>query len=730
LAIAALSSSVSPARGLDCPSHLLWSLTREIVRDLGANALDEPLGRSLPPSPETEDTIRRFEDAILDFYLAYADVAPEYRPSDELARRLGVPTATVDAILLSYNLDGLLDTESASAFRVYSDARARGIRRARAAELRWLETTLLRFSTTQIALRYPDRYRDERAIYRFLLRNNVSIAALWRRRPTGTHAAFVGASLGISAAEASRTSFLEHAIARVRAGDSVDEAAEKLGVGAEALGYILHFEGVVPRGREWQDWEIAELRALWGELTSKAIARYLQRSQGSVTTEARKLGLPVETPRYREPVEIEPFGLVRDDGEFVRPAFDEFLRAHWQSSDIALSERLHCSPSSVALWRDRLGIASGFARPVPRPPLVEETPHRRGVRLGRHELQRRYLRALVGYFKEHPEVLQLGARIFRELRLDPGRFYGTSVSSHAFDSKEQGVLALRRALRAEGIDFLLLNQEVLNPSEAFVAELRDEAYRLLVEWIEANGKVPPGHHAYFQLDRSKGYVGFRTKRFLPSSPSRLFEGYDAMMALTLAWARERGRVRAVELLEADIVPEVRQRRAQERELALVVAYLKAHPDIVALSATVLAEAGVSIRSFYGFADAGKRTFESQAEALLALKAAATAEAVPFYLLNQKFRETTPELEALQRREAAELLVEWVEVHGEVPQLRRDFGVNRREGKVGISENRVAASQPSTLFPGGYPELLREACALAEAQGKTSVGQLLCAATGD
>jgi len=93
-------------------------------------------------------------------------------------------------------------------------------------------------------------------------------------------------------------------------------------VGSGALSNILYYVRAVPHGRKWEDGKMGRGRASddVGRLHLLEIARYLQRSQASVAGKAAKLHLVIETPRPKEPIEIPPFGLVRDKGEFVRPA--------------------------------------------------------------------------------------------------------------------------------------------------------------------------------------------------------------------------------------------------------------------------------------------------------------------------------------------------------------------------------------------------------------------------
>jgi len=89
----------------------------------------------------------------------------------------------------------------------------------------------------------------------------------------------------------------------------------------------------------------------------------------------------------------------------------------------------------------------------------------------------------------------------------PRTFLWNQYLVSCFESQEEGVLALKTGAARRTCRFSPYEPGSSESFDEFVAEETEEAHRLIVEWIEASGKVPPGAVSTFRSTGRRGMLG-------------------------------------------------------------------------------------------------------------------------------------------------------------------------------------------------------------------------------
>ena len=180
--------------------------------------------------------------------------------------------------------------------------------------------------------------------------------------------------------EFSRNGLLDRAIAGYAAGRPISDLARELGVGVEALTFVLHYKNELNRGVKWDRQSIvpgigtvseigyaAQLKAR-GQTHSEIAAALNQlfatkpgdpdyRTQGAVAAKLDELGLTEARPRrYPADITLPNYGKVKRNGHLVLDTARKYLRDHYLDRLEDSAEALGVLPDGLAKFAERHGI--------------------------------------------------------------------------------------------------------------------------------------------------------------------------------------------------------------------------------------------------------------------------------------------------------------------------------------------------------------------------------------
>jgi hypothetical protein len=680
------------------------------------------------------------QDAILDYYITYWDVAPELRPRlaiDHLASRLGISRRNAESLLLRFNMDEGLDPGTGDGLRIYSRVQRDARQREHIGRLRMLQTRLLHESVEQIAqtLRAGGEQITAHELYLELFHYNVSIEALWRRALPPDRLQAVRASFGergFPLPPELRTPLDIALYLKRQHRVSAHDMAERLGVGIEALQNILHYMGAEPHGRAWTGAEVQQLHNLYGFVSVRRLADLLQRSESSVSEKAGEAGLRQPKAEGVPNITRPPFGDVKVNGELQREPLEAYLWAHVGEQSAQIAADLDVSPQTVRLWKDKLGIHEPTGAVPARidDPRLRNAPEDRQRRFQRYDDQRAVVDRFLDYWNTHHTLP--GPEGWREIGInDQEYFFGTRkyLGRGLFSGREEAYLAIKQRAVARGIDFKMLDGIFRNtPITPMIRqEWQREAVDLYLDRFVAKGNVPPTPADYGSGDGKLGVTHarmFGVARYRPGgeeAESRIFNNQEDALFAIKRRAIERGiPFRILDLQKSETTELLRMEMRKEGvDLYLNWVRERGGPPKHEDWGKGAGQIGMTIGELYGNGNyrAGQpqhhnRLFDSQAEALLHLKEEGKKRGIDLRLLDIVTKDVTPEIRMIWQREAIDLYLKWWREQQGVPPASGDWGVE--EGKVGLHDMRLfgqggyAPDGPfrnTTIFPNKSEALL-------------------------
>lgn len=103
--------------------------------------------------------------------------------------------------------------------------------------------------------------------------------------------------------------------------------------------------------------EVQVLVSWYGLATLEDLQKILKRPRGSIVSKAYRCGLTQPNRRSGvASIRIPGLGDVKIDGQFQRQALEAFLRSRFLQTNETLAQALHCSPTTIARWRKKLGL--------------------------------------------------------------------------------------------------------------------------------------------------------------------------------------------------------------------------------------------------------------------------------------------------------------------------------------------------------------------------------------
>lgn len=704
-----LAASESHGPGLSLRDRKLCELYLLSVQQGSLGTLDDPVAELRQKYPGINDPaiefgLYQFESDVLHVF----ELTPEHRNLAELAKRWSLSESQLLDALTYYGTQVF-----------YNDVRIAGdvqtvFRRLQAVSFEHF----LRFSDHSAAKRFgyyitqvtklsaPEMARElgitEGEVYRDLSLLQISIVSAFEQ-----------------------SGVLTQARELVVAGKSMPEIARQLGVGEQALRFVLHSQNDLNRGVGWERvanvngvsmLEIELLVKLHSRGDSAAeIAERLNslfqtspndidvRTEASVRGKLAALGL---TEKAREASFLElyhpEYGYLKQSGKLVVTSALKFIFDYYDRPDTWIADQLGIEISSLREFYVRHHVVRLIDKSG-RPSFRVEPSVKTAALLNRYEKQRRAIDLVLNWIVAHGGALPVRTDFGMgpdKVGMAPRVFALPTDDKAAFTTTGQAWLAIKREGARRGINIELLNLRIDDRSEEVRAERRKEALGRIVSWLESHHGKALDLKVFKEMGLEQGRL-FGTGDY---ASGRKYSASSIFSSSAEVWLAIREAAKAkgifVSLLEGNIRSSSDELvTAQRQEVAdRILAWADRHKGMLpAMADFSREEDGVGLvyaRLTNPVSSGNKVIFASASDLWLTVKREAGRRGKAISLLNQ-IRITKPSEELRQewRKEAIEITLEWMRTTGQyrIP-LWRDFERTGQGGLIPVSPYRLYGLQ--------------------------------------